>query len=222
RLLQRSERSDEPVGPRPALLRAALTDPAAPEPEPLGALQGRSIAGYRLGRVLGAGGMGTVYLGERADGVFERRVAVKVLHPSFAVPDVAARFRQERQILASLSHGGIAQMIDGGVTDDGRSWLVMEYVDGVAIDRYAHDHRLDVDARIRLVLQAADAVEYAHRHMVVHRDLKPSNIFVTEGGQVKLLDFGIAKLLRPPDAPSADDAAADRTGDAAFDSTLTR
>jgi eukaryotic-like serine/threonine-protein kinase len=215
RLLEHSQGPDAPVGLPPALLRAALTDPEAPESEPVGALEGRSIGGYRLGRVLGVGGMATVYLGERTDGVFERLVAVKVLHRSFGVPDVAARFRQERQILASLSHHGIGQMIDGGVTDDGRSWLVMEYVDGVAIDRYAHEKRLDVEARIRLVLQAAEAVEYAHRHMVVHRDLKPSNVLVTEGGRVKLLDFGIAKLLRPDDQEST-------PGDAPSDRPLTR
>lgn len=208
RLLRRSTQPDAQHSAIPALVRAALTDPGLPEAEPVGALAGRTIGGYRLERVLGIGGMGTVYVGERVDGVFQRRVAVKVLHPSFGVPDVAARFRQERQILATLSHGGIAQFIDGGVTDDGRSWLVMEYVDGVPIDRYADRQQLDVDARIRLVLQAADAVEFAHRHMVVHRDLKPSNVFVTAAGQVKLLDFGIAKLLHSDDAQSNRDSPA--------------
>lgn len=207
-LLRHSAQPDAQDSPVPALVRAALTEPAIPEAEPVGALAGRTIGGYRLERVLGVGGMGTVYLGERADGVFQRRVAVKVLHRSFGVPDVAARFRQERQILATLSHGGIAQFIDGGVTDDGRSWLVMEYVDGVPIDRYADEQQLDVNGRIRLVLQAADAVEFAHRHMVVHRDLKPSNVFVTAAGQVKLLDFGIAKLLHSDDAQSTGDGPA--------------
>jgi eukaryotic-like serine/threonine-protein kinase len=194
------------AGPPTALLRAALTDPAAAEPHGAGAggLEGEAVGAYRLMRVLGVGGMGTVYLAERADGVFERQVAVKVLHRRLEPGDVAARFRQERRILASLQHDGIAQLIDGGVTPDGWSYIVMEYVDGVRIDDYARVHQLDVDDRIRLLVQAAAAVEYAHRQMVVHRDLKPSNIIVTEAGRVKLLDFGIAKLLQPLDGEEQD------------------
>ncbi|MGI9625768.1 MAG: protein kinase domain-containing protein, partial [Longimicrobiales bacterium] len=145
--------------------------------------------------VLGSGGMGSVYAAERADATFERTVAVKILRTSMNRPEVASRFEQERQILASLNHPSIAGLIDGGVTDDGRPYLVMELVDGVAIDEWADRARLGVEDRIRVVVSVAEAVEYAHRHMVVHRDLKPSNILVCEDGSVKLLDFGVAKLL---------------------------
>jgi serine/threonine protein kinase len=134
--------------------------------------------------------------GARDDGAFERQVAVKVLRREFNPAGVLVRFKQERQILASLSHGAIAQMIDGGTTEAGRPALIMEYVDGVPIDRYADGAGLGVEGRIELILQVADAVEYAHRHRVVHGDLKPSNILVTGDGSVKLLDFGVAKLLK--------------------------
>ena len=210
--------TDEPSGPGSELLRAAFDRPPDDEPVATGEsrhgdpLIGASVGPYRITGVLGVGGMGTVYLGERDDGAFERQVALKVLRSSITrdIPDVTERFQLERQILASLSHRGIAQMIDGGVTDDGQPFLVMEYVEGLAIDRYADENRLAVDERIRLILHVAEAVEYAHRHLVVHRDLKPSNILVDDEGRVKLLDFGIAKLLEAP-GPEGGVAAAAQT-----------
>lgn len=198
-LAELSDRSaDEPMGPGAGLLRAAFTpgpEGRSGDPE---ALVGTSVGPYRLGRVLGVGGMGAVYLGERVDGSFERHVAIKVLRRELDARGVMERFRLERQILASLSHPAIAQLLDGGITEDGRPAFIMEYVDGVPIDRYAEERRLGVEDRIRLVLRVADAVEYAHRHLVVHRDIKPSNILVTRDGAVKLLDFGTAKLLEEP------------------------
>ncbi len=192
-LVGAARREGGPDPPGPALLGAALGGDG--REEHADALLGATVGPYRLVGILGTGGMGVVYLAERADGVFERQVAVKVLHRSLDAPDIRHRFRLERQILASLNHPGIAQMIDGGVTDDGRPYLVMEHVEGIPIDRYADGRGLTIDERIRLVIATADAVEYAHRHMVIHRDLKPSNILVTDEGRVKLLDFGIAKLL---------------------------
>ncbi|MFW6078585.1 MAG: tetratricopeptide repeat protein [Gemmatimonadota bacterium] len=161
---------------------------------------GARIGAYRIVRELGRGGMGTVFLAERADGQFEHRVALKLVRRAFAAAaaaddDGARRFVEERRILASLNHPAIARLYDGGVTDVGSPYFVMEYVEGVRIDRYADRRGLGVEDRLRLFLQVCDAVQYAHRSLVVHRDLKPSNILVTEDGTVKLLDFGIAKVL---------------------------
>ena len=194
---------EEPLAPGAGLLQAAFTGGEAAEADSPAALVGTTVGPYRLTRVLGVGGMGAVYLAERTDGAFEREVAVKVLRAGLDAQGVLDRFRLERQILASLSHPAIAQMIDGGITEDGRPALVMEYVEGVPINRFADEHGLDVEARIRLMLPVADAVEHAHRHFVVHRDIKPSNILVTRDGAVKLLDFGTAKILEAPgsDAP---------------------
>ncbi|NNM33388.1 MAG: protein kinase, partial [Gemmatimonadetes bacterium] len=197
--------ADDGLGDRLSgrLLRAALdgASPGGPAlPPPASDLLGVSVGPYRLERVVGVGGMGAVYLAERADGAFEREVAVKVLHGTQgAMVDLTERFKVERQILASLVHPGIAQLLDGGVMEDGRPYLVMEYVDGAPIDVYCSDGRLDLDARVRLIVAVAKAVEFAHRHMVVHRDLKPNNVLVATDGRVKLLDFGIAKLLDPAD-----------------------
>lgn len=182
-------------GPGPNLLREAFARDRGKGRDGAERLVGTSVGPYRLDGVLGAGGMGTVYLGARDDGLFERQVAVKLLHLSLDTPGVVDRFGLERQILASLSHPGIAQMLDGGVTDDERPFLVMEHVEGERIDRYADSRRLTVEDRLWLVLEVADAVDYAHRKLVVHRDLKPANIFVDAEGRVKLLDFGVAKLL---------------------------
>jgi tetratricopeptide (TPR) repeat protein len=166
--------------------------PAVPEQaEPCGQLIGR----YRIVRRLARGGMGTVYLAERADGDFEQRVAIKLLRRGLDTDDVLARFRAERQILAGLEHPHIARLIDGGASADGRPYLVMEYVEGVPITAYCDEHRLAIDERLRLFGAVCEVVHYAHRHRVIHRDLKPSNILVGERGQVKLLDFGIAMLL---------------------------
>ncbi|HEX7955487.1 MAG TPA: serine/threonine-protein kinase, partial [Pyrinomonadaceae bacterium] len=158
-------------------------------------VEGRRIGPYRVVREIGRGGMGSVFLAERADGEFEQRVALKVVRRSFADMELARRFRQERQILASLNHPNIARLLDGGVSADGEPFLAMEYVEGVRIDAYAEAHRLSTDERLRLFRQVCAAVQYAHQNLVIHRDLKPSNILVTADGVPKLLDFGIAKLL---------------------------
>jgi serine/threonine-protein kinase len=194
-----ADAGDARVGPGSDLLKAAFGGIPDRVQEPAESLVGATVGAYRITGVLGMGGMGAVYHGERMDGLFERRVAIKVLRLALDTPGVSDRFQLERQILASLSHAGIAQMIDGGLTEEGRPCLVMEYVDGIPIDLHADRHGLGVDERVRLIASVAEAVEYAHRHMVVHRDLKPSNILVTAEGQVKLLDFGIAKLLEAPD-----------------------
>jgi serine/threonine-protein kinase len=155
------------------------------------------IGAYRLVRELGRGGMGVVFLGERADGQFEQRVAVKVMGIGPDTDELRRRIEGERRILATLEHPNIARLLDGGVTADGRPYLVMEYVDGEPIDVYCDAHRLPIDARLRLFATVARALHHAHRNLVVHRDLKPSNILVTADGTVKLLDFGIAKILDP-------------------------
>ena len=156
-----------------------------------------AIGAYRVVREIGRGGMAVVYLAERADADFEHRVAIKVIHAGLGSVTVLNRFSQERKILASLNHTAIAKLFDGGSTDDGRPYFAMELVEGHPIDRYCDVEQLSLAGRLRLFLKVADAVQYAHRNLVVHRDLKPSNILVTHDGQVKLLDFGIAKLLDP-------------------------
>lgn len=152
---------------------------------------------YRVLRSLGAGGMGEVWLGERVDGGFEQRVAIKQL--AYPTPGLLQRFRQERQILAQLEHPGIARLLDGGADAHGAPYLVMEYVEGEPITRHAQEHALDLTQKLNLFLQVCAAVQYAHQNLIVHRDLKPSNILVTADGSVKLLDFGIAKLLATTD-----------------------
>ncbi|MGE3616144.1 MAG: serine/threonine-protein kinase, partial [Gemmatimonadales bacterium] len=169
--------------------------------DPAGAV-GRRLGPYELIRLLGAGGMGAVYLARRADGEFEQRVAVKVIRSGPLDASAVARFRRERQILAWLDHPHIARLLDGGV-DEAGPYLVMEYVEGEPIDQYCDRHGLGVPDRIRVFLAVCDAVEYAHRNLIVHRDLKPGNILVTESGQVKLLDFGIARLLDDEPADGA-------------------
>jgi len=165
-------------------------------------LMGRLIGPYRIVRPLGQGGMSTVYLAVRTDGVCDQQVAVKTLGVMPLRADLVARFRAERQILASLSHPGVARLLDGGTTGDGLPYLVMEYVDGLPIDRYCDERGLGVRDRLHLILDVCRAVAYAHQHLVVHRDLKPSNILVTADGQTRLVDFGIAKLLPASGAPA--------------------
>jgi eukaryotic-like serine/threonine-protein kinase len=167
-------------------------------------LSGLELGAYTLERPLGSGGMGTVWLARRTDGAFEGRAAVKLLNLALVTPTGQARFRREGSVLARLAHPGIARLLDAGVSAGGQPYLVLEYIDGVQIDDYVQAHALARDAAIRLFLQVLDAVGSAHANLVVHRDLKPSNILVTTGGVVKLLDFGIAKLL---DTDSADRAA---------------
>ena len=158
---------------------------------------GLRIGRYRLLRQIGHGGMGVVYLAERADQAFEKRVALKLLAPGLADETRRHRFHAERQILARLEHPGIAHLLDGGTTGDGRPYLVMEYVEGEPIDRYCQRHGTGLRARLRLFRDVCEAVEHAHQNLIVHRDLKPENILVTPEGAIKLLDFGIAKLLAP-------------------------
>src|SRR6266568_3976569 len=148
---------------------------------------------YRLIRLLGSGGMGAVYLAERSDGEIQQMVAVKVLHAGANRPSWRDRFLRERQLLANLNHPCIARVIDAGHTAENQPYLVMEYVDGVAIDTYAAD--LDLRGKLTLFLRVCDGVAHAHRQLIIHRDLKPSNILVDASGQPKLLDFGIAKML---------------------------
>lgn len=158
---------------------------------------GQKVGPYRLAGELGRGGMGRVYLAERVDQQYRAEVAIKFVHGAFADPAVVARFRAERQILADLNHPGIARLLDGGAAPDGTPFLVMERIAGLPVDRYCDERGLGLRARLRLFLQVCRAVEYAHQALVVHRDLKPSNIMVTEAGEPKLLDFGIARLVDP-------------------------
>jgi eukaryotic-like serine/threonine-protein kinase len=154
-------------------------------------------APYRIVREIGRGGMGTVYLATRDDAAFQKRVAVKVLKRGLDTDAIVRRFRNERQILASLQHPSIASVIDGGTTRDGLPFFVMDYIEGQPIDVYCEVHHLDTRARIELFRHVCAAVHYAHQNLIVHRDLKPANVLVTTDGTVKLLDFGIAKLLNP-------------------------
>lgn len=159
-------------------------------------LIGTRVGSYRIDSEIGTGGMGTVFLATRDDGGVARRVAIKFLRRSVASDLALHRFREERQILARLNHPNIAALIDGGMTPDGQPYFVMEYVSGKPITQWCDAWRIDLRQRLVLFLQVAGAVQHAHRHLIVHRDLKPGNILVTDEGVVKLLDFGIAKLLR--------------------------
>lgn len=155
------------------------------------------LGAYRVVRELGRGGMGTVYLAARDDDQYEKQVAIKLIRHGMDTADVLDRFRHERQILANLDHPYISRLIDGGTSQDGRPFLVMEYVEGEPIDAYCSAHDLDIKQRCRLLLKVCEAVAYAHRNLVIHRDLKPGNVVVTHAGSPKLLDFGVAKLLTP-------------------------
>jgi serine/threonine-protein kinase len=156
---------------------------------------GRRIGPYRIVRVIGSGGMGIVYLAERADDSFRQQVAIKLVRSRLVDPETERRLMDERQILANLDHPNIARLFDGGATEDGTPYLVMEYIDGVPIDHYCDSRRLSLDERLHLFRGICSAVHYAHQNLVVHRDIKPTNILVTRDGTPKLLDFGIAKLL---------------------------
>jgi tetratricopeptide (TPR) repeat protein/tRNA A-37 threonylcarbamoyl transferase component Bud32 len=178
----------------PAMLAGALAEVAyqtGPD------LAGRRIGAWRIVREIGRGGMARVFLADRADGHFVQQVAIKLLRPGLDSEFDLDRFRAERQILASLNHPNIARLLDGGVTEQELPYLVLEYVDGQPIDRYCNQRDLSTEERVRLFLTVAEATQFAHRNLVVHRDLKPSNILVAADGTVKLLDFGLAKLLEP-------------------------
>ncbi len=174
----------------------AFADDAGPDP-----MVGGRIGAYRVLSELGRGGMGTAYLAARADDAYDKRVAIKLIKRGMDTDAILHRFHRERQILADLEHPNIVMLLDGGSTEDGRPYYVMEYVDGTPIDEYCERHELDIAGRLRLFRPVCAAVQYAHERHVVHRDLKPGNILVTEAGVPKLLDFGIARLF---------DAAADQ------------
>lgn len=157
----------------------------------------RCLGPYRLLRAIGCGGMGTVFLAMRDDEQYERLVAVKILRSGLEDTELRRRFLAERQILARLEHPNIARLYDGGSTEDGRPYLVMELIEGLPIDEYCDRHRLTIDQRLALFLRICSAVQYTHQNLLVHRDIKPANILVTSQGEPKLLDFGIAKLLEP-------------------------
>jgi serine/threonine protein kinase len=173
-------------------LEEPVLDLAASDSPQTGALVGP----YRLERQLGRGGMGTVFLASRADGAYEKQVAIKFLSAAGSSEELVRRFLVERQILAKLDHPNIARLVDGGTTERGQPYLVMDYVDGMAIHRYCRERGLGLDQRLELFARVCDGVAYAHENLVVHRDLKPDNILVTADGTPKLLDFGIAKLLQ--------------------------
>jgi serine/threonine protein kinase len=163
----------------------------------------QKIGAYSLISLIGQGGMGSVWVAERSDGRFERRVAVKFLPFAMTYGIGAERFKREGKILGQLTHPHIAELIDAGVTPNGEPYLVLEYVEGLPIDKYCDREKLDVEARVRLFLDVISAVAHAHANLIVHRDIKPSNVFVRNDGQVKLLDFGIAKFLAGETNPAA-------------------
>ncbi len=175
-----------------AALRGEDSAPASTDPH-----LGLRLGPFAVGRLVGRGGMAAVYEGQRVDGAFTQRVAVKVMDLRLSDPALVARFKAERQILAGLEHPSVTRLLDGGVTALGEPYLVMEFVEGQPIDRYCDERQLGLDARVALFGQVCEAVTYAHRALVLHRDLKPSNILVTGEGRVKVVDFGTATLLQP-------------------------
>jgi serine/threonine protein kinase/tetratricopeptide (TPR) repeat protein len=185
-------------------------------PAPAEALAGLIVGAYRLVSLIGQGGMGSVWLAERCDGRFEGRAAVKLLNIALMGRAIEGRFRREGHILAKVTHPHIAHLIDAGVTESGQPYLVLELVEGEHIDRYCNQHGLALRARIRLFLQVLEAVAHAHANLIVHRDIKPTNVLVRSDGQVKLLDFGIAKLLEGETGGSAGTSALTREAGAAL------
>ena len=151
------------------------------------------IGAYRITGLIGQGGMGAVFEGERDSGDFTHKVAIKVIRPGVLSDALIARFRRERQILADLGHAHIARLLDGGELDDGSPYIIMEYIDGEPITAWADQQGLGLDDRLWLFADACSAVRHAHQNLIVHRDITPSNVLVTQAGQVKLIDFGIAK-----------------------------
>lgn len=159
--------------------------------------EGQRIGAYRVLREIGRGGMGNVYLAERADDAFHKLAAIKIIRGGLDLDDIVQRFRSERQILAMLDHPNIARLLDGGATDGGLPYFVMEYIEGEPIDQYCEGRKLSIVERLKLFQNVCSAVSYAHQNLIVHRDLKPANVLVTKEGEPRLLDFGIAKLLAP-------------------------
>ena len=158
---------------------------------------GQRIGPYKVIREIAHGGMGAVYLAFRADDEYQKQVAIKLIKRGMDTDLIIRRFRNERQILANLDHPNIARLIDGGTTEDGLPYFIMDHVEGLPIDAYCDAHKLSIAEQLKLFRTVCSAVEYAHQHHVIHRDLKPSNILVTAEGVPKLLDFGIAKVLNP-------------------------
>ncbi|HYV20527.1 MAG TPA: serine/threonine-protein kinase [Verrucomicrobiae bacterium] len=193
-LLDRGERAGDFLEGSPVSGVDTFSDPPGTVP-PQEEATHETLGPYRLLRRIGHGGMGVVYLADRADGQFKKQVALKLVRRGFDTDEILERFRRERQILARLEHPHIAHLLDGGVSPDGRPWFVMEHVEGVPITAWCATHDASVEERLRLFADVCETVQYAHRNLVIHRDLKPSNILVDAQGQVKLLDFGIAKLL---------------------------
>jgi eukaryotic-like serine/threonine-protein kinase len=183
-------RGSDESGPADGAAPKDLFSPAIP----------RHVGPYRVLFEAGQGGMGAVYIAERDDGQYRKRVALKVVRDDLVAPRLVRGFIAERQILASLQHPGIAALLDGGVAESGAPYYVMEYVEGTRIDRWCDQERLGIRSRLELFVEVCDAVAYAHRNLVLHRDLKPANILVTSDGAVKLLDFGIARLIAPREA----------------------
>ena len=186
--------SDEFLMSPAAVLAASMLEAESPT-DGSSALQGALVGPYRLVRELGHGGMGIVYLAERADGHFEQRVALKLIKRGMDSDEILRRFLGERQVLARLNHPHIARLLDGGVSTEGQPWFAMEYVEGVPLNRSCEERQLGVEERLALFGKVCQAVHYAHQNRVIHRDLKPSNILVTAAGEIKLVDFGIAKVL---------------------------
>jgi serine/threonine protein kinase len=174
-----------------------LNTPAINLSRPAPSRVGRRIGAYNIVEEIGRGGMGEVYRAGRADGQYEKEVAIKLVRGGYDTASVLERFRHERQILASLDHPNIARLLDGGTTDEGLPYLVMELIEGTPIDQYCDARKLNVNERLGLFVQVCSAVQYAHQRLVIHRDIKPGNILVTKEGVPKLLDFGIAKILDP-------------------------
>jgi hypothetical protein len=191
---QRCDGNDRLRGEAERMVRAHQEERAA-NAETHAASAGRRFGAWQATRLLARGGMGEVWLARRADGQHEQQTALKILSPYLAAPDSVHRFRRERELLARLEHPNIARLLDGGMSSQGEPYLVMEYVEGVRVDRYCDERRLSIRERLQLFLKICAAVNAAHQYFVVHRDLKPGNILVTADGEPKLLDFGIAKLI---------------------------
>jgi serine/threonine-protein kinase len=203
-LLRASQAPDEVLKRRFDTAREALWRSVVGADEHAGEdLSGQQIDIWRLTKRLARGGLATVYLAERADGAYEQTAAFKVLRRGLDTDDLIARFRAERQILSTLDHPSIAQILDGGALRDGRPYLVLEYVDGLPITAWCEQRQSRIDELIRLLMDVLQALHHAHKHLIVHRDIKPSNILVSSEGRISLLDFGIAKLLDPEAMPGA-------------------
>lgn len=185
------------------VFRAVSAQPAEQVPEEEDPMLGRRVGDYRIDRRIGYGGMAAVYLASRADDQFRMQVAVKVLRPDLDRAELSRRFLNERQTLAALDHPNIVKLLDGGTTDEGLPYLVMDYVEGKPIDEYCDSHSLAIQQRLHLFCKVCEGVDCAHQHRVIHRDLKPNNVLVTGEGVPKLLDFGIAKMLDPVDPSQA-------------------